>query len=153
MSLKQHVTIVWIEFCSVVGVVHLFVCCCCFSSFWLRQTKTLGLLTCYTDFENTQIPLSHFGTDATVSFDSLGGHNYFDFGTWDRDSVDCTQKRGGGWWYGKSKCAVWSNLNGIYPCCGNETGANIHWDKLVSTSPKGGAPTSTEMKIRLVDFL
>ena len=63
------------------------------------------------------------------------------------------EKRGGGWWYGRSNdCAVWSNLNGIYPYCRKETWADIHWKNLDPNNPKGSAPTSTEMKIRPVDF-
>ena len=86
-------------------------------------------------------------------FDSLNPHKDLNFGTWDRDPANCTQKRGGGWWYGRSsKCAVSSNLNGIYPHCRNETWADIHWRELDPNNPKGNAPTSTEMKIRPVDF-
>ena len=86
-------------------------------------------------------------------FDSLYPHKDLIFGTWDRDPAYCAQKRGGGWWYGNSSaCAVWSNLNGIYPHCRKETWADIHWGKLDPNSPAGSAPTSTEMKIRLVDF-
>ena len=48
--------------------------------------------------------------------------------------------------------AVRSNLNGVFPRCGNETLADIHWGELVLTSAKGSAPT-TEMKIRPLDFL
>ena len=71
----------------------------------------------------------------------------------DRDPVDCAQKRGGGWWYDNgSTCAVWSNLNGIYPRCGSKTSADIYWAKLVPSSAEGSAPSSTEMKIRPVDF-
>ena len=94
-----------------------------------------------------------FLTDATVSSDSLNPHKDLIFGTWDRDPANCTLKRGGGWWYGSSSdCAVSSNLNGIYPHCGKETWADIHWKKLDPNNPKGSAPTSTEMKIRPVDF-
>lgn len=93
-------------------------------------------------------------TNKTVSFDSLGPHKDFVFGTWDRDPADCTQIRGGGWWYGdSSNCAVWSNLNGVSPRCRNETGVNIHWAELVKKSAERSAPTSTEMKIRPIDFL
>ncbi|XP_022791060.1 angiopoietin-related protein 7-like [Stylophora pistillata] len=92
-------------------------------------------------------------TNATVFSDSLSPHRDFAFGTWDRNSADCAQKRGGGWWYGNnSYCAILSNLNGIYPRCGNKTRADIHWGKLVSNSAESSAPTSTEMKIRSVDF-
>nr|XP_058959419.1 angiopoietin-related protein 7-like isoform X1 [Pocillopora verrucosa] len=92
-------------------------------------------------------------TDATVSSDSLNPHKDLIFGTWDRDPANCTLKRGRGWWYGSSSgCAVSSNLNGIYPHCGKETWADIHWKKLDPNNPKGSAPTSTEMKIRPVDF-
>ena len=112
------------------------------------------LLGCYADFENKQNPFFYFGTDKTVSFDSLGPHKDFVFGTWDRDPADCTQIRGGGWWYGdSSNCAVWSNLNGVSPRCRNETGVNIHWAELVKKSAERSAPTSTEMKIRPIDFL
>nr|XP_058957541.1 angiopoietin-related protein 7-like [Pocillopora verrucosa] len=91
--------------------------------------------------------------DATVSSDSLNPHKDLNFGTWDRDPANCTLKRGGGWWYGRSSnCAVSSNLNGIYPHCRNETWADIHWRELDPNNPKGNAPTSTEMKIRPVDF-
>ncbi|RMX49526.1 hypothetical protein pdam_00021166, partial [Pocillopora damicornis] len=51
-----------------------------------------------------------------------------------------------------TECAVSSNLNGIYPRCGNETLAAIHWGKLDSTSAKRSSPKSTEMKIRPVEF-
>ena len=33
-----------------------------------------------------------------------------------------------------------------------KTWADIHWNKLDPNNPKGHAPTSTEMKIRPVDF-
>ncbi|XP_066015351.1 angiopoietin-related protein 7-like isoform X6 [Pocillopora verrucosa] len=92
-------------------------------------------------------------TNATVSSDSLDPHKDLNFGTWDRDPANCTLKRGGGWWYGRSSnFAVSSNLNGIYPRCRKETWADIHWNKLDPNNPKGHAPTSTEMKIRPVDF-
>ena len=45
-----------------------------------------------------------------------------------------------------------SNLNGIYPRCRKETWADIHWRKLDPNKPERSAPTSTEMKIRPVDF-
>ncbi|CAH3162305.1 unnamed protein product, partial [Pocillopora meandrina] len=94
-----------------------------------------------------------FETDATVSSDSLGPHRNLVFGTWDRDPVDCAQRGGRGWWYGSGiKCAVLSNLNGIYPRCGRKTSPKIHWAKLNRTSAEGNAPSSTEMKIRPVDF-
>lgn len=55
-------------------------------------------------------------TNATVSSDYLNPQEDLKFGTWDRDPANCAQKRGGGWWYGSSSaCAVWSNLNGMYP--------------------------------------
>ncbi|XP_022803130.1 angiopoietin-related protein 7-like [Stylophora pistillata] len=93
-------------------------------------------------------------TNTASATDPLGHHRYFVFGTWDRDPANCSQRRGGGWWYGNSSyCAVLSNLNGIYPRCGNETWANIYWGNLDKKSPKGNVPTSTEMKIRPVDFL
>ena len=96
---------------------------------------------------------SFFLTDATVSSDSLNPHKDLIFGTWDRDPANCTLKRGGGWWYGSSSdCAVSSNLNGIYPRCRKETWADIHWKKLDPNKPERSAPTSTEMKIRPVDF-
>nr|XP_058972601.1 angiopoietin-related protein 7-like isoform X2 [Pocillopora verrucosa] len=92
-------------------------------------------------------------TNSTVSSDSLNPHKDLIFGTWDRDPAHCAQKRGGGWWYGNSSaCAVWSNLNGIYPHCRKETWADIHWGKLDPNSPAGSAPISTEMKIRPVDL-
>ncbi|CAH3167428.1 unnamed protein product, partial [Pocillopora meandrina] len=92
-------------------------------------------------------------TNATVSYDSLGPHRNLVFGTWDRDPVDCAERGGRGWWYGNGiKCAVFSNLNGIYPRCGRNTSAEIHWAKLDLTSAKDSAPSSTEMKIRPVDF-
>ena len=96
-----------------------------------------------------------FETDATVSSDSLGPHKGFVFGTWDKVPAGCAQKIGGGWWYDSSitECAVSSNLNGIYPRCGNETLAAIHWGKLDSTSAKRSTPKSTEMKIRPVEFM
>ncbi|RMX46499.1 hypothetical protein pdam_00020510, partial [Pocillopora damicornis] len=92
--------------------------------------------------------------NATVSSDSLTPHKDLNFGSWDRDPANCPLKRGGGWWYGRSSnCAVSSNLNGIYPHCRKETWADIFWKELDPNSPKGNAPTSTEMKIRPVDFL
>ena len=92
-------------------------------------------------------------TDATVLFDYLIPQRDLIFGTWDRDPDNCARKRGGGWWYGIGKdWAVRSNLNGVFPRCGNETLADIHWGELVLTSAKGSAPT-TEMKIRPLDFL
>ncbi|XP_022795051.1 angiopoietin-related protein 7-like [Stylophora pistillata] len=92
-------------------------------------------------------------TNETVFSDSLGPHRDFVFGTWDRDPADCPQRRGGGWWYGNSSdCAVWSNLNGIYPRGKKEIRASIFWGNL-DKSPEGSSPTSTELKIRPVDFL
>ncbi|XP_058971926.2 angiopoietin-related protein 7-like isoform X2 [Pocillopora verrucosa] len=92
-------------------------------------------------------------TNATVSSDSLGPHRNLVFGTWDREHVDCAQRSGRGWWYGNGiKCAVFSNLNGIYPRCERKTSADIHWAELDRTSAEGSAPSSTEMKIRPVDF-
>ena len=66
----------------------------------------------------------------------------------------CAQQIGGGWWYDSSitQCAVSSNLNGVYPRCGKETLAAIHWGYL-ERSAKRSAPTSTEMKIRPVEFM
>ena len=95
-----------------------------------------------------------FETDATVSNDSLGPHKGFVFGTWDKVPAGCAQQIGGGWWYDSSitQCAVSSNLNGIYPRCGKETLAAIHWGYL-ERSAKRSAPTSTEMKIRPVEFM
>ena len=96
-----------------------------------------------------------FETDATVSNDSLGPHKGFVFGTWDKVPAGCAQNIGGGWWYDSSitECVVSSNLNGIYPRCGNETLAAIHWGKLDSTNAKRSTPESTEMKIRPVEFM
>ena len=95
-----------------------------------------------------------FETDATVSNDSLGPHKGFVFGTWDKVPAGCAQKLGGGWWYDSSitECAVSSNLNGIYPRCGKETLAAIHWGYL-ERSAKRSALTSTEMKIRPAEFM
>ena len=95
-----------------------------------------------------------FETDATVSNDSLGPHKGFIFGTWDKVPAGCAQQIGGGWWYDSSitQCAVSSNLNGIYPRCGKETLAAIHWGYL-GRSAKRSAPTSTEMKIKPVEFM
>ena len=56
------------------------------------------------------------------------------------------------WGYNGSTCAVWPNLNGIYPRCGSKTSADIYWAKLITSSAEGSAPSSTEMKIRPVDF-
>ena len=120
--------------------------------YFLRQKSSLRLHRRYLD-PNIVFFFGFFGTDATVSYDSLGPHRDLYFGTWDRDPANCAQNRGGGWWYGNnSDCAVWSNLNGIYRRCGNETRADIQWAKLVPTSAKGSAPSSTGMKIRPVDF-
>nr|XP_058956427.1 angiopoietin-related protein 7-like [Pocillopora verrucosa] len=93
--------------------------------------------------------------NASVSSDSLGPLRDHNFGTWDKVPADCAQNKGGGWWYDNSsaECAVWSNLNGVYPRCGKETLAAIHWGNLDSTSAKRSAPTSTEMKIRPVEFM
>lgn len=111
----------------------------------------------YTLLRNAKIMLLFFfsfGTDATVCPDSLSQHNNFDFGIWERGPADRVQKRGVGWWYDEDReNAVHSNLNGIYPLCGSETAADIHWGHL---APKrgavGSAPKSSEMKIRPVDF-
>nr|XP_058949837.1 ficolin-1-A-like [Pocillopora verrucosa] len=67
--------------------------------------------------------------NANVSNDSLGSHKGFVFGTWDKIPAGCAQQIGEGWWYDSSitQCAVSSNLNGIYPRCGKETLAAIHW--------------------------
>lgn len=93
-----------------------------------------------------------FETDATVSNDSLGPHKGFGFGTWDKVHAGCTQKIGGGWWYESSitECVVSSNLNGIYPRCGNETLAAIHWGKLDSTNAKRSTPESTSFMTGLM---
>ena len=91
-----------------------------------------------------------FGTDETVISDSLGGHRDFPFGTWDRDPLNCDEKRGGGWWYIDANCAVWSNLNGLY--FDNKTSRAIYWSKL-GTIPEESIPKSAEMKIRPVDFV
>ena len=78
----------------------------------------------------------------------------FVVGTWDKIPAGCAQQIGEGWWYDSSitQCAVSSNLNGIYPRCGKETLAAIHWGYL-GRSAKRSAPTSTEMKIRPVEFM
>ena len=96
-----------------------------------------------------------FETDASVSSDSLSPLRDLVFGTWDKIPADCAQNRGGGWWYDNSsaECAVLSNLNGIYPRCGKETLAAIHWGNLDSANAERSAPTSTEMKIRPVEFM
>ena len=90
-----------------------------------------------------------FETDETATFDSFGPHRNQVFGTWDRYPHDCDEKRGGGWWYSDSNCAVWSNLNGLY--FDNKTSRAIYWSKL-STVPEESIPRSAEMKIRPVDF-
>ena len=96
-----------------------------------------------------------FETDATVSCDTLGPLRDLVFGAWDEVPADCAQNRGGGWCNdnNSAECAVHSNLNGIYPRCGKETLAAIHWRNLDSTSAERSAPTSTEMKIRPVEFM
>ena len=90
-----------------------------------------------------------FETDETAIFDSFGPHRNQVFGTWDRYPHDCDEKRGGGWWYSDSNCAVWSNLKGLY--FDNKTSRAIYWSKL-STVPEESIPRSAEMKIRPVDF-
>ena len=118
----------------------------------LRRLSSLGRQKYYLDPNIMEFFFSFQG-DATVSSDSLNPHKDLNFGTWDRDPANCTLKRGGGWWFGRSSdCAVSSNLNGIYPHCQKETWADIHWRELDPNNPKGNAPTSTEMKIRPVDF-
>ena len=88
--------------------------------------------------------------DAIVSSDSLSPHRDLGFGTWDKVPADFSQNIEGGWWYDNSsaECAVRSNLNGIYPHCGKETLAAIHWGNLDSTCAERIASTSTGMKIR-----
>lgn len=94
----------------------------------------------------------HVGIVTNRNFlDSLGRHRGSAFGTWDRDPADHGQERGGGWWY-RSRSAS-SNLNGIYSRCGKVTIGNIFWSRLDPRSAAITAPTSTEMKIRPVDFL
>ena len=90
-----------------------------------------------------------FETDETVTSDSFGLHRNFAFGTWDRYPHDCDEKRGGGWWYSDTNCAVWSNLNGIY--FDNKTSRAIFWAEL-GAAPEESIPKSAEMKIRSVDF-
>ena len=90
-----------------------------------------------------------FETDENVTSDSFGLHRNFAFGTWDRYPHDCDEKRGGGWWYSDSDCAVWSNLNGIY--FDNKTSRAIFWADL-GAAPEESIPKSAEMKIRSVDF-
>ena len=96
-----------------------------------------------------------FETDATVSCDTLGPLRDLVFGAWDEVPADCAQNRGGGWCNdnNSAECAVHSNLEGIYPLFGKETLAAIHWRNLDSTSAERSAPTSTEMKIRPVEFM
>ena len=91
-----------------------------------------------------------FRKDAIVSSDSFGPHRDLGFGTWDKVPADFSQNIGGGWWYDNSsaECAVRSNLNGIYPRCGKETLAAIHWGHLDSTCAGRSASTSTGMKMR-----
>ena len=127
--------------------IYLFFLFCGKQQVWNYKDTTRTLELC-------RFLLFCFETDATVSRDSLGPHKGSGFGTWDKVPAGCTQKIGGGWWYdsGITKCAVLSNLNGIYPRCGKETSAAILWGYLDSRSPKRSAPTSTEMKIRPVEF-
>lgn len=73
------------------------------------------------------------------------------FGTWDKDPAgSCSSKRGGGWWYSTgTDCAIWSNLNGVYPRSGNmQPWGMIYWSYLDSTSPTNNVPTSSRMKIK-----
>ena len=119
----------------------------------LHRLFSLGCQKYYLYPNIMEFSFFYFSAAASVSFDSLNPHKDLNFGTWDRDPANCVLKRGGGWWYGRSNdCAVWSNLNGIYPYCRKETWADIHWKNLDPNNPKGSAPTSTEMKIRPVDF-
>ena len=96
-----------------------------------------------------------FETDATVSCDTLGPLRDLVFGAWDEVPADCAKNRGGGWCNdnNSAECAVHSNLEGIYPLFGKETLAAIHWRNLDSTSAERSAPTSTEIKIRPVEFM
>ena len=127
--------------------IYLFFLFCGKQQVWNYKDTTRTLELC-------RFLLFCFETDATVSNDSLGPHKGFVFGTWDKVPAGCAQQIGGGWWYDSSitQCAVSSNLNGIYPRCGKETLAAIHWGYL-GRSAKRSAPTSTEMKIRPVEFM
>nr|XP_058940181.1 angiopoietin-related protein 7-like [Pocillopora verrucosa] len=97
--------------------------------------------------------------NATVH-DSLEYHNGSSFGTRDKVNEHCVHNISGGWWYVKStECAVLSNLNGAHQHCGkeNKTTARvwaeqkIHWGDLAVTAGET-APTTSEMKIKTVDF-
>lgn len=107
-----------------------------------------------TETNKYRLYIGKMTTNATVCPDSLSQHNNFDFGIWERGPADRVQKRGVGWWYDEGReNAVHSNLNGIYPLCGSETAADIHWGHLApKRGAAGSAPKSSEMKIRPVDF-
>ena len=143
ISLKQHIAMFKLSFVLSLCLFGCFPFCDKHQA-WGSKEVILILKLCKFFF---------LGRDATVLFDYLIPQRDLIFGTWDRDPDNCARKRGGGWWYGIGKdWAVRSNLNGVFPRCGNETLADIHWGELVLTSAKGSAPT-TEMKIRPLDFL
>ena len=89
---------------------------------FLRKTTSLKLQKHFTDPRIMRISFVLFQSRCHSSSDSLVPHRDFVFSTWHRDPAGCALKSGGCWWYGNSsKCAVWSNLSGIYPRCGNKT--------------------------------
>ena len=143
----------WVLFCwfFVCFVVVFFVLFCLFVRlFVLSQTSSLTLRRRQHDPNADSFLLFFcFETDETVTSDSFGLHRNFAFGTWDRYPHDCDEKRGGGWWYSDTDCAVWSNLNGIY--FDNKTSRAIFWANL-GAAPEESIPKSAEMKIRSVDF-
>ena len=72
-------------------------------------------------------------------------------GPGDKDPAgSCCSKRGGGWWYSTgTDCAIWSNLNGVYPRSKNMRSWGMsYWAYLDSTSPINNVPTSSQMKIK-----
>ncbi|CAH3103567.1 unnamed protein product [Pocillopora meandrina] len=93
-----------------------------------------------------KLRIGHFSHDYSTAYDSLSIHNGTSFRTWDKNTTGCAceQNDCGGWWYlnfGKT-CGTYSNLNSIYN--------KIHWANLTPYAKSN--PTTSEMKIRPVDF-
>ena len=79
-----------------------------------------------------------FCLDKTINRDCLWYHNGSQFVTWDNDpasNICC-----GGWWY-KVNCTSAQDSN-----------LRIHWSRLDSSDAGKSAPTTTETKIRPVNF-
>ena len=84
------------------------------------------------------ISQNFFCLDKTINRDCLWYHNGSQFVTWDNDpasNICC-----GGWWY-KVNCISAQDSN-----------LRIHWSRLDSSDAGKSAPTTTETKIRPVNF-